>query len=211
MKFSIFSIFALIVLCVSTLNAQERPQKQPNGFSYGFVVDNSGSYRLVLDRVIKLVNAVADKNVEGDEAFLLTFVDPVKTKIRQELTTDKTELQETADNMYVEGGQTSLLDAIRLSIDYLSANTKERGDRNLALLLISDGDDMASVAKLDNVLGAANDAKIRIVVVGISDEKVNNKLLDRLAKGSGGTAFYPRTAKDTESIVDAVASALRGK
>ena len=166
---------------------------------------------MVLERVIKLVHSVADKNVEGDESFLLTFVDPAKTKIRQELTSDKTELLEAVDNMYVEGGQTSMLDAVRLSIDYLSANAKDRGERNLSLLLISDGDDVASLAKIETVLAAANEAKIRIIVVGISDEKLNTKLLDRLAKGSGGIAFYPKTVKDTESMVDGVISALRGK
>lgn len=166
---------------------------------------------MVLERVIKLVHAVAEKNTDGDETFLLTFVDPAKTKIRQELTSDKAELLDAVDNMYVEGGQTSMLDAVRLSLDYLSANVKERGNRNLALLLVSDGDDVASVAKIESVLATANEAKIRIVVIGISDEKMNTKLLDRLAKGTGGTAFYPRTPKDTEAIVDGVAASLRGK
>ena len=205
------AIVVLMLLCVSSLIGQDAVQKPTGGLSYGFVVDNSGSYRMVLERVIKLVSSVAEKNITGDEAFLLTFVDPAKTKIRQELTGDKSEIRDAADNMYVEGGQTSLLDAVRLSIDYLSANTKEKGVRNLALLLISDGDDMASSAKIETVLAAANDAKIRIVVVGISDEKVNTKLLDRLAKGTGGTAFYPRSLSDTDSITNGVASALRAK
>lgn len=211
MKASILIFCFSIVLCFNVARAQERIQKQANGLSYGLVIDNSGSYRLLLERVIKLVHSVADKSVEGDEAFLLTFVDPAKTKIRQELTADKTELLESVDNMYVEGGQTSMLDAVRLSIDYLTANVKEKGERNLALLLISDGDDVASIAKIETVLAAANEAKIRIVVVGISDEKVNTKLLDRLAKGTDGIAFYPRTPKETDSIIDNVASALRGK
>ena len=211
MKSSIIAVLASVLLCVAAVGAQEAQPKQPGGLSYGFVVDNSGSYRLVLERVIKLVRAVAEKSGDGDEAFLLTFVDPTKTKIRQELTTDKSELQEAAENMYVEGGQTSLLDAVRLSVDYLSANTKQRGDRSLAILLISDGEDVASAAKIETVLAAANEAKIRIVVVGISDEKINNKLLDRLSRGTGGAAFYPRTPKDTESIVDGVATALRAK
>ena len=211
MKVSILIICLLTLLCFGIVGAQERSQKQTNGLSYGFVIDNSGSYRLLLERVIRLVHSVADKNIEGDEAFLLTFVDPSKTRIRQELTTDKTELLESVDNMYIEGGQTSMLDAVRLSIDYLNANVKEKGERNLALLLISDGDDVASIAKIETVLAAANEAKIRIVVVGISDEKVNTKLLDRLAKGTNGTAFFPRTPKETDSIIDNIAAALRGK
>ena len=211
MKSLNLAIWVSMLFCVNLVCAQERVQKLNSGLSYGFVVDNSGSYRLLLERVIKLANSVADKNVDGDEAFLLTFVDPAKTKIRQELTADKTELLDAVDNMYVEGGQTSMLDAVRLSIDYLSSNVKDRGERNLALLLISDGEDVASIAKIETVLAAANEAKIRIVVVGISDEKLNTKLLDRLAKGTNGAAFYPRTPKETDSIIDGVAAALRGR
>ena len=104
MKSLVLAICVSLLLCVRLVCAQERPQKQKNGLSYGFVVDNSGSYRLLLERVIKLANSVADKNLDGDEAFLITFVDPAKTKIRQELTADKTELLDAVDNMYVESG-----------------------------------------------------------------------------------------------------------
>lgn len=205
------SIFISLSFCVGAGWAQDAASVSQGGLSYGFVVDNSGSFRPLLERVIKLVGAVAEKNSGADESFLVTFVDPVKTKIRQELTTDKTQIRDAADNMYVEGGQTSLLDALRLSIDYLSANAKDRDVRNLALLLITDGDDMGSTSKVETVLTAANSAKIRIVIVGISDDKVNTKLLDRLAKGTGGTVFYPRTQKDTDAVVDPVSTALRAK
>ncbi|MFL6468066.1 MAG: vWA domain-containing protein, partial [Pyrinomonadaceae bacterium] len=77
--------------------------------------------------------------------------------------------------------------------------------------LITDGDDATSSSKIETVLAAAKETNVRIIVVGMSDEKINTKLLDRLAKGTGGSAFYPRTPKETESIVDNLASALRGK
>jgi Mg-chelatase subunit ChlD len=113
--------------------------------------------------------------------------------------------------MFVEGGSSAVLDAVRFSLDYLSANVKKEGSRPAALLLISDGDDTASTAKVDTVVTAASQAGIRIVVVGLSDEKVNTKLLDRLAKGSGGKAFYPKTPKELTESVQLIASALRGK
>ena len=205
------SITLTVLVFASMLCAQTREpaSKNPGPVSYGIVVDNSGSYRGLLERVINLVGSIASKNSADDETFLVTFVDASKTVVRQELTSDKHEINEAVENMYIEGGPSMVLDAVRLSLDYLSANTKSDG-RIRALLLITDGDDRGSSAKIETVISAAKEAKIRIVVVGMTDEKLNTKLLDRLAKESGGSAFYPRTPKETTAVVETVSSAIRG-
>ena len=198
------------ISCV-TATGQGVPSTAKRNVSYGIVLDNSGSYRALLERVIRFTHGIKDRNGDADETFLVTFVDGARIKVRQELTTDERELGDAIDNMSVEGGASAVLDAVRFSIDYLSANTKERASADLALLLISDGDDSASSAKLEGVVAAAKEAGVRIVVVGLSDEKLNTKLLDRLAKGSGGTAFFPKTPKEMTGITESVAAALRGR
>jgi Mg-chelatase subunit ChlD len=139
----------------------------------------------------------------------VTFVDSAKTVVRQELTRDTTEIVEAAENMFIEGGATAVLDAVRLSLEHLSANGKNEPGRTRALLLITDGDDRGSQAKLETVIAVAKDAKIRIVVVGMTDDKLNTKLLDRLAKETGGAAFYPRTPKDMIQAIDSISLAIR--
>jgi Ca-activated chloride channel family protein len=210
MKIRYAAIFTVIVLFVIAGVGQETAnEKASKPVSYGIVVDNSGSYRLLLERIINFTTAVAEKNTDQDEAFLVTFVDQSKTKVRTEFTSDKNELLEAVGNMYVEGGSSAVLDASRLAIDYIVANSKDRKGRVTSLLLISDGDDRASIAKLESVVTVAKENNIKIVVVGISDEKVNTKLLDRLAKGTGGAAFFPKTPKETMASVSDVAAALR--
>ena len=203
------ALSVLVFASVLPAQTQEPAAKNTAPLSYGIVVDNSGSYRALLERVINLVRGVANKNSDDDETFLVTFVDASKIVVRQELTSDKHEIVEAAENMFIEGGPSMVLDAVRLSLDYLSANGKSEG-RKRTLLLITDGDDRGSSAKIETVINAAKEAKIRIVVVGLTDEKLNTKLLDRLAKESGGTAFYPRTPKDTAAILENVSSAIRG-
>src|SRR5688572_6835722 len=87
--------------------------------SYGLVVDNSGSFRLLLDKVISVVGDVIETQAADDEAFLVTFVDIPKIVLRQELTNRKTELHDAVQNMYTEGGQTAILDAVKSAADYL--------------------------------------------------------------------------------------------
>ncbi len=205
-----------LVIAVVFLNGglfaqtQDLPPKAPGPVSYGMVVDNSGSYRTLLERVINLVKEVAKAHTENDEAFLITFVDNSKTVVRQEFTSDKDELIDAAENMYIEGGLTTLLDALRLSLDYLSANARNEADRKRSILLVTDGDDRNSAAKVETIISLAKSGKVRIVVVGMTDEKLNVKLLDRLAKETGGKAFYPKTPKEVGSIAPEVAAAIRG-
>jgi len=199
----------LIVSAPMTAQAQESPSKVASTVSYGFVVDNSGSYRQLLDRVISLVRTIAEKNSGGDEAFLVTFVDTPKIVVRQEITSETSEITEAAENMFIQGGPTAILDAVRMSLEYLAANGKDDPGRTKALLLITDGDEHNSQAKIETVIAFAKDAKIKIVVVGMSDEKMNTKLLDRLAKETGGTTFYPKTAKEMTQAIDNISSAIR--
>src|SRR6188474_2685569 len=197
----ILTLSVLIVSAPMTAEAQESASKSGSAVSYGFVVDNSGSYRQLLDRVITLVRAVAEKNSSGDEAFLVTFVDTSKIVVRQEITSEISEIIEAGENMFIQGGPTAILDAVRLSLEHLSANAKDEPGRTRALLLITDGDEHSSQAKIETVIALAKDAKIKIVVVGMSDEKLNTKLLDRLAKETGGTTFYPKTAKEMTQAI----------
>ncbi len=205
------AIVVLFAAAAVAAQGQDQPTPKPasGGISYGFVVDNSGSYRPLLDRVITLVRSVAEKNSSGDEAFLVTFVDVPKIVIRQELTSEKAELVEAAENMFIEGGPTAVLDAVRLALEHLSANAKKEDGRRKALLLITDGDDRSSQAKIETVIALAKDSNIRIVVVGMTDDRLNTKLLDRLAKETGGTAFYPKTPKEMTGAIDGISTAIR--
>ena len=64
------------------------------------------------------------KTGPGDEAFLVTFVDTAKIVVRQDLTESKEELRDSAENMFIEGGQTAILDAVKSSADYLAENSR---------------------------------------------------------------------------------------
>lgn len=211
MKYLITAILTFICSTVGVFGQAPEPiAKEVPSVSYGFVVDNSGSYRAFLERIITIVKSVADANAAGDETFLVTFVDNAKTVVRAEFTADKNEIKDAAENMFIEGGLTTVLDAVRLSVDYLAANSKDEPGRRRALVLITDGDDRSSSAKIEAVIAAAKNANVRIVVIGMSEEKLNTKLLDRLARETGGRTFYPKTPKESNAIGSDVAAAIRG-
>ena len=177
--------------------------------SYGLVVDNSGSFRTLLDRVVAAAADVVEVNGAEDEAFVVTFVDTPKIVLRQEFTTKKSELHDAIENMFIEGGQTAILDAVKSAADYLSQNARNDGDRLHALVLVTDGEDRASVSKIEDVIKILKENHIRVFVVAMSDTKIFPKVIDRLAKETGGIVVVSKTRADLATAVNQISAQMR--
>ena len=210
------TVLLLVIALCSAGAAQEKvdPPKdsvEKRAVSYGLVVDNSGSFRLLLDRVITVVTAVIEENQPDDEAFLVTFVSTDKIVLRQEFTDSKSELHDAVDNMFIEGGQTAIIDAMKSSAVYLAENAKSESGRNRALVLVTDGEDRASGTKIDDLVKILKDQNIRVMIVALSSEKVLTKIPERLAKETGGSVLTPKTKMDLATAAKAVSAAIRSK
>lgn len=199
-----------------SLFAQEKQtDKQPSspvngkGISYGFVIDNSGSFRLMLENVIRFITAVANENTTNDEAFLVRFISPEKVTMEQDLTSSKAEIVDAAESMYIEGGQTAILDAIGFSSKHLAENARVGEGRARFLVLVSDGDDRSSTSKIEPVIQFLKDNKIKVIAVAVSDEKVQTKILDRLSRETGGKMLVLKRASELPGIALEVAATLR--
>jgi len=206
------SLISILALC-ALVSAQEKGtapksvEKLP--VSYGLVVDNSGSFRTLLDRVVAAASDVVEENGAEDEAFLVTFVDTQKIVLRQEFTNRKSELHDAADNMFIEGGQTAILDAVKSAADYLSQNARTDDVRLRVLVLITDGEDRASASKIEDVIKILKDNNIRVYVIAMSDTKIFPKLIDRLAKDSGGAVMTSKTRTDLGTAVKQISAQMR--
>ena len=136
----------------------ERPvvsfEKEVQPVSYGLVVDNSGSLRSQIGAVVTAAKYLVERNRPGDEAFVVRFVSTDNIRTVQAMTADSSALGEALDRMFIEKGQTAMLDALYLAGDYLSKNAARAADgkSRRALLLVSDGEDRASFYKVEQVL-----------------------------------------------------------
>jgi len=210
-RYSLTLLAALIFypsLSASAQEVAETPAKS-EGISYGFVIDNSGSFRKLLEDVIAFVGKVLDEQKPADEAFFVRFVNTEKIKLDQELTSDPSEIRDSADNMYIEGGQAAILDAIRSAGNYLAENGKQDLAARRSILIVTHGDDTVSVTKPEQAIKIMKDAGIRLVAVAVSDEKVQTKLLERMTRETGGKLFVLKHKGELRSIGGEVAAALR--
>lgn len=182
--------------------------------SYGLVIDTSGSLRSQLGKVVQSGIKIVNSNKPEDEAFLVRFISSDKIETVQELTADKRQLEDGLDSLYVEGGQTAILDAVYLSAQKL-AKLNFATLRRRALVLVTDGEERNSFYKKEQLFDLLGKADIQIYVIGFTNElkgKTKNRaveLLTRLAVDTGGRAFFPSSPSELAHIADEIINDIR--
>lgn len=209
------SVIVILIVASALAAAGQTAQPQAEtsvtarpGVSYGLLVDNSGSFRTIFERVINLAGDVIDESGPLDEGFLLTFVDTQKIVLRQDFTSSKSELHDAVENMYIEGGQTSILDALKAATVHLNENAAF-GSR--AIILITDGEERESRSSASEVMTLLKEGNVRVYVLGISESKVTTKLIDRLTRETGGMKLLPRNAAEMKKAVKEIFAAIHSK
>lgn len=193
----------------------------------GLVMDNTGSMRTQLEQLVFAGGSFVDSLTANDEAFVVRFVSSEKIEVIQEWTADKFKLNEALANMYTEGGQSAVLDALYLSAEKLLEREQKDNSRRYAIVLISDGEDRDSFYELKELLSLFKDSDLQIFVIGITAELPKNRvsksspkhpkdfsedLSQLLALETGGTAFVlstKYTGDDLRNITKSIAAELR--
>ncbi|HEY2867031.1 MAG TPA: VWA domain-containing protein [Pyrinomonadaceae bacterium] len=176
--------------------------------SIAIVVDCSGSLRLQLDKTVSLVKQIAESMQSGDEAFIIRFVGADKITVTQDFTQSKSDLADAADDLYIEGGQTAITEAVEFAAKHFGESPIKNPQRTI--ILISDGDERKNSAT-EGVLNLLKDEKIRVFAIGISDLTVLPKVLERFTKETAGKTFVPRSPAELSNAVVSIMAALRGE
>lgn len=193
--------------------------------SYGLVIDNSGSLRAQLNQVIEASKTIINSNKADDETFLVRFISSDKIEVLQDFTADENALMDALDNLYVEGGQTAIVDAVLLSAERV-ANYKKNNDANdrrrRALILVTDGEERGSFYKEPELFARLREMDVQIYVIGFVNEldaergfiRKSSKgkavdLINKLATETGGRAFFPNSISELPQIAQDITRDLR--
>ncbi len=131
----------------------------------GLIIDASSSMRTKMAEVQAAALAFARSSNPEDELFALRFNDDVRDAVpgRQQLLAEDVEALGSAIGALKPDGQTALYDALLEGLDRLDSATRARK----ALIVVSDGGDNASQAKLADVLTRARRSNAAIYTVGL--------------------------------------------
>ena len=151
----------------------------------------------------------ARRSHPDDELFTIAFNDTVRDALGgRSITTDDRGELEAALRTLVPEGRTALYDALADGLDHLSSAAHERR----VLVLVSDGGDNASRAKLDEVLTQARRGNVTIYAIGLFDPgapDTNPGVLKRLTASTGGERFLPQSPAGLIQACERIAQEIR--
>ncbi len=193
--------------------------------NYSLVLDNSGSLRNQLEKIIEAGKIIVNTNKPADETSVIRFVSSDKIEIMQDFTPNKTDINEALDNLFVEGGQTAIIDAVYLAAEKVSEYEKNKNlndKKRRALILVSDGEDVSSFYKEQQLFDLLRESEVQIFAVGFVNELSKDggfiskskqskakDFLERLAKETGGKSYFPNSINELSGIAQDIASELR--
>jgi Ca-activated chloride channel homolog len=166
------------------------------------LIDSSVSMQPKLAFVQKAAAGFVDALREGDRAAVYAFNSYVRPL--QAFTTDRTLVRRAIQSTTAAGG-TALYNAVYVA---LRAFDKVAGDgrvRRRAIVVLTDGEDTASVMSFDDLLTEAKAAGVTIYTIGLHDEEAARHAarqkrgyfstadfaMKQLARETGAKAFFP--------------------
>jgi Ca-activated chloride channel homolog len=177
----------------------------------GLVIDHSGSMRPKIPEVIAAARTFVQTSNPEDRLFVVNFNEKVTLGLPDTISfADRSEGLERAISRTPAIGMTALYDAVVEALERFQTGSKDKG----ALIVISDGGDNASKHTLAELLKMAERSSVVMYAIGIFDETEvdrNPDVLRRLARATGGEAFFPKELDEVVSICERIAHDIRNQ
>ncbi len=177
----------------------------------GLVIDHSGSMRPKLPDVIEAARTFVRSSNPEDQMFVVNFNEKVTLGLPGGVSfTHRADELESAILSTRATGQTALYDAVTEGLE----RSRAGGPEKKVLIVISDGGDNASALRLPEVLKKLAQSSAIVYAVGIFDDDDadrNPDVLLRLARSSGGEAYFPRQLNEVVAICERIARDIRNQ
>ena len=186
----------------------------------GIVIDDSGSMRPKRAAVNAAALTFAKTSNPQDQVFVVNFNDVYYLDTPGDFASNIEDLNAALNKIDSRGG-TALRDAVYASIDHLKLGNRDKK----VLLVITDGEDNASRYTFEELLARAQNSDSVIYAIGLlgddqeghlfkihsSESRRAAKVLETLAKSTGGEAYFPKSLEEVESTCVEIAHNIRNQ
>jgi Ca-activated chloride channel family protein len=176
----------------------------------GLVIDNSTSMLTERDLVVAGTRAFADSSHPEDQMFAIVFNERVRLGLPKsiEFTTNRLQLVASLAR-FTPGGKTALYDAVIAGLEQLDKGAYQKH----VLVVLSDGGDNASEHTEKEMLRRVEASSALIYTIVDPDVftpgEGNRGVLRRLAKLSGGLAYFPKNERQVVENFSEIAGNIR--
>ena len=189
------------------------------------LIDCSGSFRKWFAVAIQAAGTIIRSARPEDEIFIERFISSDKIENVQEFTRDTKLLLKGIDDLYVEGGQSAIADALYVAVQHVVEHNQSRADRRKVVVILTDGEDRVSYYRAEGVIQLARAHDVQVFMFALtSDLKTTapgNKPSPReraetfarlIARETGARVFLPANGQElTLNAVPQFVSALRNQ
>ncbi len=184
--------------------------------SLAVLIDTSAS----MEEKLPVARAAAIRFVRTlrpqDTAMVMSFND--RSNVLQDYTNDVPAL-ETAINRTQAAGPTALHNALYITLKELNKQKKAGELRRRAVVLLSDGEDTASLVSDEQVLELARKTEINIYAISLRPNRSQDRsrlafsqaeyILTALTRDTGGHVFFPNSLTELDAVYEQIAEELR--
>jgi len=175
----------------------------------GILVDESYSMGPKRKEVLTAALTFIQGSNPRDEVFVLNFNDTVRRGLPHGiLFSDNIEQLRAALDRGIAEGKTAFNDAVVAGLRQLELGKRDKK----TLVLISDGGDNASLTNRQEMLDLVERSAATIYTIGLFDEGDKDRnpgILRRLAKTTGGEAYFPETPAGMIPVCRDIATSIR--
>jgi Ca-activated chloride channel family protein len=182
----------------------------------GILIDNSGSMLPKRAKVNEAALQLVDASQQEDRVFVVNFSE--NAFLDQDYTPDVGKLRAAIERVETRGS-TALYDALIAAVDHLNQTSPLQ---KKVLLVVTDGRDNASQATFEEVLRklqSKNGPVLYTIALELNEDKEkrgrrddgDRQSLRRLSEQTGGTAFFPSSLDEIQSIASAIARDIRSQ
>jgi len=175
----------------------------------GLIVDNSGSMIARNAMVRAGAKAFAASSHPEDEVFTIVFNEHVQQGLPDGIAFTRSHAQiEVAVSRFPPGGRTALYDAVVAGLEHL----QEASHQKRVLVVLSDGEDNASMHSDDAMLERAARSDALIYTISTADLMSNDGnpgVLKKLARVSGGASYAPGSEREVVDAFREIAGNIR--
>ncbi len=181
--------------------------KTDKAVDYGIAIDNSGSVRPNISLLLAAVRVFLQNHKPDDECFIERFISSDKIETVQEFTSDRAALLKPLASLYIEGGQSAVIDAIYIAVKHI-AQRPSNPERRRALIVFTEGEDRASYYSKDQLLQLLRTTDVQVFAIGLVSDLDNSSgltqppqqkardFLKLITHESGGRVFFPNKKKE---------------
>src|SRR5580700_9608176 len=176
----------------------------------GILIDNSGSMLPKRAKVNQAALQLVDASQQEDRVFVVNFGEDAY--LDQDYTQDVGKLKAALQRVETRGS-TALYDALIGAVDHLNRTSPLQ---KKVLLVVTDGRDNASQATFQEVLRklqSKNGPVLYTIALEQTErrDEINRQALRTLSEQTGGTAFFPSSLDEVQSIASAIARDIRSQ